>query len=187
MKKSILVLALGCVSAAILPGHSVAQGIRNQTSLEGTQSNEAPIQVAAFSYNSFDPAIANAADVSVVSLKAIKDFKGRFANAKDEKWYTLKGGFLSYFTQEGSAVRAIYDKKGHWQASLKFCSENKLPHDIRAIVKSTYYDFAISVVELIEVPDHCVYIVHLEDATNIKIVRVNEESEMDVLEDYIKP
>lgn len=186
MKKSILVLAATCLSAAILPGHMNAQGITKQTGLIGSQTENAPLQVGAFSYASFDPSTAKAADVNTISLKAIKDFKGRFVNAKDEKWYTINGGFMTYFNQDGFGNRAFYDKKGHWTASMKFCSENKLPHDIRAVVKSTYYDFTITTIEVIEIPEHRVYLVHLEDATKIKVVRVSEDGEMDTLEDFTK-
>ncbi|HEX9510061.1 MAG TPA: hypothetical protein VF939_06230 [Puia sp.] len=183
MKKSILVLVVGCVSAAILPGRLFSQDIRNQNDLASTQSNNKPVKAAASSYSS---SADNAADVNTISLKAIKDFRSRFSGVKDEKWYTLKSGFISYFTQDGFLNRAYYDKKGHWTGSLKYCSENKLPRDIRAIVKSTYYDFTITVIEIAEIPDHLVYLIHLEDAKNTKIVRVSGDGDMDVYQEFTK-
>ncbi|HMI63045.1 MAG TPA: hypothetical protein VK518_19140, partial [Puia sp.] len=68
----------------------------------------------------------------------------------------------------------------------KDLSEKQLPRDVRAIVKSTYYDFVITLVRIIEIPDHMVYLVHMEDENSIKIVRVSEEYEMDVLEEFTK-
>ena len=38
-------------------------------------------------------------------------------------------------------------------------------------VKAPYFDFAIKLVEIVEVPDHKVYLVHLEDCNYSKIVR----------------
>lgn len=182
MKKSILLLAVGCVSAAIFSDHVLAQSIRTQADVASAQTNHTPAPVAASSDSSF----ANTADASTISLKAIKDFKGRFTDAKDEKWLTINSGFLAYFTQDGFKDRAYYDKKGRWQYSLKFCDEKKLPRDIRAVVKSTYYDFAITLVEIIEIPAHLVYLVHLEDTTNLKIIRVSEEGEMDIFQEFTK-
>jgi hypothetical protein len=41
-------------------------------------------------------------------------------------------------------------------------------------------------VNIIEVPDHTAYLVHLEDKNSLKIVRVNQDGEMDVLTDLTK-
>src|SRR5580692_70331 len=177
MKKSILVLAVVYLTTATTADHAFAQSLNNQAASRNNQMGSAPIQTVDFTYNSFDPSSAKPAEVSEINLKAIKDFKGRFASAKGENWYTVKGGFVSYFTMDGFGDRAFYDKKGHWQGTLKFCAENKLPANIRATVKSTYYDFAITIIEIVEVPDHLAYLVHLEDKTSIKIVRVSEEGE----------
>jgi hypothetical protein len=183
MKKAILLFVVGCVSAAILPGHLIAQDTSNQNSLVSAENNSKPVHSAAIAYGS---TASTAADASTVSVKAIKDFKTRFASAKDEKWYTLNTGFVSYFSQDGYTNRAFYDKKGHWQASLRYIGESKLPRDIRAMVKSIYYDFTITVIEIAEVPDHMAYMIHLEDATTIKILRVSDEGEMEVYKSLIK-
>jgi hypothetical protein len=186
MKKSTLVLAVVFLTAAMTSGHAFAQSLSNQVPSNNKQLGSAPVQMVDFTYNSFDPSSASPARMNEINVKAIRDFKGRFSTAKNENWYTVKGGFVSYFTLDGFGDRAFYDKKGHWQGTLRFCAENKLPVNIRATVKSTYYDFAITIIEIVEVPDHLAYLVHLEDKTSIKIVRVSEEGEMDVLEDYIK-
>lgn len=181
MKRSFLLLAAGCVSAAMLSGHVFAQDTKNPVDVASSQANNKPAP-AAFSNSSS----ANAAGAAMISERAIKDFKGRFANAKDEKWFSQKGGFIVYFTQDGFRDRVYYNKKGRWQYSLKYCDENKLPRDIRAAVKSTYYDLAITVVEIVETPGHLVYLVHMEDATNLKIIRVFPEGEMDVYQEFKK-
>jgi hypothetical protein len=182
MKKLIFAIAVCSASAAMFPDHSLAQGTQDRTGLASAQPNQAHVQLKFFPAN----ASPNASDASTINLKAIKDFKTRFAAATDEKWFTMDGGYMSYFKQDGYGDRAYYDKKGRWQYSLKFYGENKLPRDVRAQVKSTYYDFTITVVELIEVGDRCAYLVHLEDASNIKIVRVTDEGEMTVLEEFTK-
>ncbi|SRR5260221_7233991 len=182
MKKSIFLFAAGCVSAAILSGHVLAQDIKNPADLASARANIKSAPAAVASNNSLE----NTLGASAISLHALKDFKGRFANAKDEKWFSTKGGFLAYFIQDGFKGRSYYGKKGGWLYSLIFCDEKKLPRDIRAVVKSSYYDFAITVVEIVEIPDHLVYLVHLEDATDIKIVRVSGDGEMDVFQEFKK-
>ncbi len=53
-------------------------------------------------------------------------------------------------------------------------------------LKSQYYDYTITLVEEIETPmKPLVYVVHMEDSTTLKNVRVSEK-EMEVLEEYKK-
>ena len=181
MKKSILLLAVGCASAALISGHIYAQDTRTQDALAGTPTATSRALTA--------PAhgsIANTEDVSTINLHAIKDFKERFTNVKDEHWYSVKAGFQVYFMENGFKVRAHYDKKGRWQSSFKYCDESILPRDTRAMVRSTYYDFTITLVQIIEIPGHMVYLIHLDDEKSNKIVRVSEEGEMDVLQEFQK-
>jgi len=182
MKKTIHLLTAGCVSALLISGHAYAQDTRNQDAVAGAQTANAHSLVPA-SNGSF----ANAAAASTAGVQALKDFKGRFKDGRDEQWYPLKTGFEVSFKQEGYVNRAFYDKKGRWQGALTFCNEDGLPRDIRAIVKVSYWDFAITVVEIAEIPDHKVYFVHLEDKQRIIIVRVSEEGEMDVQTELSKP
>jgi hypothetical protein len=179
MKKTLLLIAAGCMSAALISGQLRAQDSKDQATLASTAT---PRALPATTSNS---SLANTAN-STVSLRATKDFKGRFTNAKGEQWFPIETGFTASFTVDGFRQRAFYDKKGRWQSSMKDLSEKQLPHDVRDVVKRTYYDFAITLVRIIEIPGHMVYLVYMEDENSIKIVRVSEEYEMDVLEEFTK-
>ncbi len=90
--------------------------------------------------------------------KAIKDFQTRFADANNAKWFSDENGFVSYFVKDGYGNRVFYDKKGHWQYSLIFYGEDKLPRDVRAAVKSTYFDLSITLVEEVQTTERQSYI-----------------------------
>ncbi|MGI8952391.1 MAG: hypothetical protein ACR2FN_12510 [Chitinophagaceae bacterium] len=64
--------------------------------------------------------------------------------------------------------------------------ETKLPHDVRAQVKSTYYDYAITTVDEVHYQGQIVYLVHMQDANTWKIIRVNSDGEMDVYQAFDK-
>jgi hypothetical protein len=162
MKKSVFLVAAGCMLAVFIPGHIVAQA-------QGPYASIIP---------------ANLLDT--INHRAIKDFNDRFENVEDAQWYKVKKGFVANFKQDGFRDRAYYNKNGRWQYSLKLYGENKLPLDVRTQVMSCYYNLAITFVEVIEIPEHLVYLVHLEGATTIKIVRVSDEGDMDVLQEFIK-
>jgi hypothetical protein len=44
----------------------------------------------------------------------------------------------------------------------------------------------ITLVEEVQAPNGKVYIVHLEDKSNIKILKVNDEGEMEIMQDLTK-
>jgi hypothetical protein len=61
-----------------------------------------------------------------------------------------------------------------------------MSRDIRAQVKSTYYDYTITLVEEIEqINNPLVYLVHLADASTWKIVSVCD-GEMETVQDFRK-
>jgi hypothetical protein len=124
-------------------------------------------------------------DAKKINSKVIKDFESRFANA-NAKWFSDNNGFVSYFVKDGYGDRAFYDKKGRWQYSLIIFGEDKLPRDVRATVRSTYYDMPITLVEEVQTNDARVYIIHVEDKSNIKILKVNDECEMEVMQELTK-
>ncbi len=187
MKKTILALAVGCVSAAMLPTYAFAQATGNQADMVSMQTHIASTPSTASSSDATSHgSSANTAGGGTVALKAIRDFKDRFTNVSDEKWYASSDGLVAYFTQDDFRNRAYYDKKGRWQYSLICCDEKKLPRDVRGMVKRAYYDFAITLVQLVEIPGHMAYLVHIEDATSFKIIRVTEDGDMDVYQEFTK-
>jgi hypothetical protein len=186
MKKILIALILGYISFSALIGIANAQSTGNVVAFTDTKAFMKSIQTIASRENSVFLVSINAPDESNVSMKAIKDFKGRFGAATNEKWFAIRGGFISYFKLNGFGDRVFYDKKGHWQGSLILYNEDGLPHEIRAIVKSQNYDYAITLVEEVETTSGGVYLVHLEDKTSFKIVRVTKEGEMDVMEEFLK-
>jgi hypothetical protein len=187
MKKTILALAVGCVSAAMLPAYVFAQATGNQADMASLQTHIASTPSTASSSGATSHgSSASTAGGGTISLKAIRDFKDRFANVTDEKWYPSGDGFVVYFTQDDFRNRVYYDKKGRWLYSMTCCDEKKLPRDVRGMVKRAYYDFAITLVQVIEIPGHIAYLVHIEDATSFKIIRVTEDGDMDVYQEFTK-
>jgi hypothetical protein len=179
MKKATFLTA-AFLTAALISGHLYAQDSKTQSDLAASQPRNASATATS------GTAIPHEVAVSSLSVRAIKDFKSRFTKVEAESWGRFDKGFFVYFTNDGFKVRAYYDQRGYWLASLKYCGESQLPPFVRDIVKRTYYDFAISQVDIVQVPEHTVYLVHLEDQKTFKTVRVNEEGEMDVLNAYLK-
>jgi hypothetical protein len=186
MKKTVFALILGCLSFSAFAGSMYAQANGNVMAFTRAKAFKHSIEsVIAREYPFFRDSAA-AVELKNVNLKAIKDFKARFAAISGEKWFATPSGYTTYFIQDGFSGRAFYNKKGHWQASLSNSGEAGLPKDIRAIVRSTYYDFAITLVQHVETLSGEVYVIHLDDGKSIKMIRVTKDGEMDTLQAFEK-
>jgi hypothetical protein len=136
-----------------------------------------------------NPALAGAQILgrNYVSTRAIRDFMDRFDKVENAMWFsTPEGGFEVYFIQDGYGDRIMYDKKGRWKFTLINYGEGKLPRDIRAAVKSIYFDLDITLVEEIQTIEGIDYIVYLEFESLIKVVKVNKDGELEVLQELTK-
>lgn len=185
MKKSLFALAIGFVSVAAISNCGYAQYAENSIAFNNAKNFKSSIRHAAAMEM---PAFLGTyvADATKINSKAVKDFQGRFNQASNAMWFADRDGFVSYFVLDGFGNRAFYDKKGRWQYSLIFYGEDKLPKDIRGIVKSTYYDLDITLVEEVQTTTNKAYVVHLEDKANIKIVKLNPDGEMETMQELIK-
>ena len=96
------------------------------------------------------------------SVKAAREFWKKHGDDKDEKWYKFPGGYLAEFLDGDIGTKVVFDKKGNWTYTMRQYTEKELPRDIRALVKSTYYDFAITWVKEVTQFQSLVYVVHID-------------------------
>ena len=121
-----------------------------------------------------------------IHMRAIRDFVCRYEKATDVAWYAVPDGFIVRFVTDSINARSAYRKNGNWAHTIKQYTEEKMAKAIRHIVKSAYYDYSITLVEQIELPDQSVkYVVHLQDAVSWKNVLVSD-GQLDLIEDRKK-
>jgi hypothetical protein len=123
---------------------------------------------------------------SEIGSRIVKDFNSRFANIMSTKWYTDGTGIAVYFSKDSFLNRVYYDLKGRWKCSITAYGEQDLPFDIKAAVKSVYYDWTISHVEEVQSPENNVYFVSIEDQTRVKQLKVNSIGDMEIYIEFNK-
>ncbi len=80
----------------------------------------------------------------------------------------------------------MFDKKGNWMYTMNCYQEDKMPKDLRSIVKrSDFFDYTIKGVQDIKEGDVRFFIVHLEDDKNYKQLCVYE-GQYEVIKEYKK-
>lgn len=133
------------------------------------------------------PLQMRAARSNEIHIKAMRDFVKRNNGVENVEWMVADNGYVvKYNDGNNSRCRTAYNSRGNHVYTIRQYNEHQLLREIRGIVKSTYYDYAITLVEQIEVPSKpVVYLVHLQDATTLKKVRICE-GEMEVIEEYVQ-
>jgi hypothetical protein len=166
---------------AVMPNRAHTQTLaRNPVDIK-SESLSAAMKLTENSNNE----IAEITYVNEVNQKAMHDFKKTFKDVENEKWYLIKNGFLAEFSLNTTKNRIVYDKKGNWKYTVSYYDEKNLPAEIRAIVKPVYYDYSISRIEEVHADDQIIYIVHVQNASSLKTLRVCE-GEMDLIQDFPK-
>jgi hypothetical protein len=136
--------------------------------------------------NSTSKTNVNTLHRSDVNSKAVRNFVRSYKNVSKERWYSVQDGFIAMFILHDIHYRVDFDKKGNWLHTMRTYDENKLPPDIRHLVKSSYYDYNITFVQEIERPrEPFTYVVHLEGKTKLINLRVSD-GEMDQWQKFDK-
>lgn len=132
------------------------------------------------------PIYINGTSPNLIASRAIRNFSKDFKGAADVRWILSDdGGYIAKFIHKGVACRADYDYKGYCLTSYKYYNEDKLPREVRQLVKSIYFDFNIYRVAELFISNKTVYVVTLEGNESWMKISVID-GEMAVVENFRK-
>ncbi len=132
------------------------------------------------------PIYINGTSPNLIASRAIRNFSKDFKNATDVRWILSDGGgYIAKFIYKGVNCRADYDYKGHCLTSYKYYNEDKLPREVRHLVKSNYFDFNIYRVAELFISNKIVYVVTLESNESWMKISVID-GEMAIMEKFRK-
>lgn len=120
-----------------------------------------------------------------ISDNVQKKFKKTFPGITGESWEKIDNGYSVVFRNGNVQNRVYFTQKGNIRLQMSYYNEAELPADIRARVKSVYYDYNIFTVQEINLDRTKFYLVSLEDKNTWKIIRVDENG-MEVYKEYVK-
>jgi hypothetical protein len=121
-----------------------------------------------------------------INIRAKRDFISKFEDVSDDRWCISGNGLLAvHFTTEGITTRRYYNKKGICEYMIRYYSEEKLPRDVRHLIKSHYYDFDIFQVTEVNRNGKISYLAKIHDKDSWKTIKVVDK-EMEVADEYLK-
>jgi hypothetical protein len=173
MKKNLLSIMAAGITAILMLNNASAQVAMNN-------SSDAPAGFV--TANNAD--IKRSISAADVNFRVLKDFQKRFA-ITNATWNETDKGYIARFSANSIETMIAYGKHGNWFYTIQRYDEKNLPADVRALAKSTYYDYTIFHIDEVNVPEqeNTIYILHLRYDKNYKIVRVCGD-EMEVINDY---
>jgi len=194
MKKIIMILLSGVFYTLLITSNATAQRATNITfPIPGTDNkNGSAGDDKIVAGNAIDPAAKAAIKDMEANLKAAKvtlkvtsHLSKNFKNVSGLTWNTEEKAIIASFKMDDKSARVVYNKRGNWLFTIINYSEEQMPREVRSLVKDSYGEFTITLVQEVRQGGITLYKVHLEDNTHIKQVLVYN-GEITVYGDFIK-
>lgn len=121
------------------------------------------------------------------SERAKAYFKENYAEVENVAWYTAPDNSLyCIFHRENTVDRVFYDSRGYWQFTLVSYLPSELKMNIRQQISDQFEGYRITYVnEIQSAYDEPIYMVNIENAGNIKVLKVSGD-DIEVNQSLIK-
>lgn len=183
MKKSIFIYVITFISSGTISYNACCQAVTNVAVF----SNSGATTVTP-GFNSALPANITDGYRNSINIKAVRDFVKHFSKATDVTWRKATDGFyFAVFINDSIQTRVVYKPNGSWNYTLRKYAENKMPGDVRTLVKSTFFDYTIIEVReitLMRDTEDTIYNILIKDGNNYKVLQIFN-MEMVVVKDFI--
>lgn len=121
------------------------------------------------------------------SERAKAHFKANYAEVQNFTWYNAPDNSMYCIFRRGSTVdRVFYDSRGYWQFTLISYDPSELKMYIRQQISDQFEGYRITYVnEIQSAYDDPIYMINIENAGNIKVVKVTGD-DIEVKQSLIK-
>ena len=126
----------------------------------------------------------NSSPFTRVNSAVMRNFLRTYVGVTNEKWIGIRDGFVAMFRLNDVDYQVAYDKKGQMVHTIRSYGEAQLSSNMRHLIKSSYYDYNINLVQEIETPgDSLTCIIHLIGKTELIDLGITD-GEMQVLQKF---
>jgi hypothetical protein len=153
MKKLILVAGFYCIQLTL---HASSHVVSCKTDIVSVKKNIKPVSA---------------------DERAIAHFRENFPEVKDVSWSTNPDKSINCSFHQGAKVgRVYYDPRGYWRYTVISYPPSYLSNNIRYRIMDNFDGNEISYVnEILSKNNDPVYMVNIENVSNIKVIRVSDD------------
>jgi hypothetical protein len=121
------------------------------------------------------------------SERAKAHFRENYAEVQNEAWYNAPDNSMyCIFHRANTVDRVFYDSRGYWQFTLVSYEPSELKMQIRQQVADQFEGYRITYVnEIQSAYDEPIYMINIENAGNIKVVKVTGD-DIEVKQSLVK-
>ena len=134
--------------------------------------------ISGISVNANTDTITNKLHKICENVKVQRAFISYFGENAENNWSKVGEKFLNCFHSNGLLTRALFTKHGQLIYVITYGTEKNLPVDIRRRIKREYFDYTIAVVIEVKENNRDIWVVKLDNTSEIITVRV-EGDEME--------
>jgi len=132
---------------------------------------------------------ANKKDLNSINIRVVRAFMKDFKDAENVSWFkAANGGCTAQFIQDSVQITSRYSSNGTWSYTLKRYAEKRMSADLRTLVKSSFFDYAIQEVVEILLPneEEIIYRIMIKNGDEFKILMICS-GEFKVINEYSQP
>ena len=120
--------------------------------------------------------------------RAVAHFREHFADAKNPLWSTNTDNSINcYFREQDKVYRIYYDRRGNWTYTLVGYLPSDLSNNIKYRVLENFDGYYIAYInEIREENNEPIYIINIENASSIKIIRISNNEDIVVQQEFQK-
>lgn len=171
MKKILLAGLIGLLPAFMMAQNVAINGkIKSNTDLQGTVAGTGI--TAANLDTKTAKEVRKAERETRHFAKTTKAFRRDFKNVSGAQWTSEKDAYVVTFTKDNIRNIVWYGKGGGMIYTMLSYSADKLPRREKDVIQAEYGGYKITYVNEVRQNNIIVYVVHLEDERNIKLVTV---------------
>ncbi|UKJ06165.1 hypothetical protein [Solitalea lacus] len=123
-----------------------------------------------------DVVVSSSSSSTIINQKVSKSFHDLFKSATNVKWVEIDQRFVAKFIMDDQKNQAVFTKNGELVYHLTYGFEKNLPKEIRAQVKSKYFDYSITSAIHVSQEGRSIWLVGLEDSQYLISVRLEDGS-----------
>jgi hypothetical protein len=115
-----------------------------------------------------------------------RSFDDKFPDAYNVVWTKLNKDYLTRFMQVDVKHQALYRKNGVLKYDIIYMGESHIPKKIADLISNAYGAYDVTNAARIDRAGQVFWIVNLEGAHSYKVIRVDDNGDMEEVKHYIK-
>ena len=130
-----------------------------------------------------DPTPGDKLRKNEIKARAARDFKGRYPNIENERWYRYRSGFSAKYSQNQVLSNVYYDRMGFYITTIRYYKEKNIPAELKDAIYDNFNGYTIISATEVITPKESAFHFNIKNKARLKTVKISETI-LEVTGDY---